>query len=130
MKILLLGIVLVSSLYSQKREFNFYVDSENSDRILLLSSTETFPCIGYGIKVFQLRNNDTLIIDIRGFLPPTPCYSGMDVAKEHIRLSGDKTRVFAIKFRWNNLVDVWKVTARGNSFTATPIRAVFTAYAK
>jgi len=125
-----IGLLLVSSLYSQKREFNFYVVSENSERILHLSSVETFPCIGYGIKVFQLKNNDTIIIDIRGFLPPTPCYTGMDVAQERIRLSGSKTSVFVMKFRWKTMVDVWKITARGSSFIATPLRTVFTSYAK
>lgn len=129
-RILWIGLLLVSSLYSQKREFNFYVVSENAERILNLSSVETFPCMGYSIKAFQLWNNDTLIIDIRGFIPPTPCYSGMDVAQEQIRLLGKKMKAFVVKFRWKGMVDVWKITARGTSFIATPLRTVFTSYAK
>jgi hypothetical protein len=124
----ILLIPCVRSLYPQQWEFTFHCDVEKSEKILHLTSVETLPCVGYGISTHQSWSGDTIIIDIRGFLPPIPCYPEMDVAQTQIRLIGNKTRMIAIKFRWNNAEDVWKAVERGNAFHVTPLKATFTKY--
>ncbi len=115
---------------SQLREFNFYLENEHSLYMMNLSSVETVPCAGYGIKTFQLRNHDTITIDIRGFVRPEPCYSGTDVATGRITLTGIKTRTFAVKLRWKKKEDLWNITTDGITFKATPIRSTFSSYVK
>lgn len=125
----LIPLILQTS-NSQLREFNFFLELEHSHSILSLSSVETVPCAGYGIKTFQLWSNDTVIIDIRGFIRPEPCYSGTDVAKGRIMLTGIKTRIFAVKFRWKKREDLWRIEVNGDAFKAIPIRSAFTSYSK
>jgi hypothetical protein len=117
-------------LFSQLRSFGFYFEIDHSMPVIHLVSVETLPCMGYGISTVQLRNNDTLIIDIRGFRKPEPCYPEMDVAKERIGLVGIKTKNFTLKFRWKKNEDLWKVTTHGGSVTVSPVRTAFTSYLK
>lgn len=126
----LLMIFTLTASKAQLREFNFYLDADRAAGILHLVSVETVPCAGYTIKYVQLWNHDTLIIDIRGFVRPEPCYSGTDVATAKITLAEVKTRTFALKFRWKRMEDLWKISRVGESFTATPIRSTFTSYSK
>lgn len=123
-----LFFLLVTAGQAQHRSFRFTVEDDPSFRIVRLVSTETLPCIGYGISTLQLWNTDTVIIDIRGFRRPTPCYTGMEVAREEIRLTGMRKNSFFIKFRWNKEFDLWKVTLQGNGVSAKPLRQTFTLY--
>ncbi|MBI2428458.1 MAG: hypothetical protein HYV29_06615 [Ignavibacteriales bacterium] len=127
---LFLMIISFQPLFSQLRSFGFYFEVENSVNLLNLVSVETLPCMGYGIRTVQLWNHDTLVIDIRGFRRPEPCYPDMDVAKERIALVGIRTKNFAVKFRWKKEEDLWKVTVHGGWFTVTPVRTAFTSYLK
>lgn len=123
-------ITVFHSLFPQQMEFTFHLDVEKSEKILQLVSVETFPCVGYGIKTHQSWSGDTIIIDIRGFVPPIPCYPEMDIAQERISLIGNKTRLIAIKFRWQDAEDVWKIVKRGTAFHVTPLKAAFTKYSQ
>lgn len=127
---LLLFFAIFHFAFSQLREFNFYLETEDSLPAVNLSSVETVPCAGYGIQAFRLWNHDTVIIDIRGFIRPEPCYSGTDVARGRIVLNGIKTRAFVVKFRWKKRADLWSIELRGKSFTILPIRSTFTSYSK
>lgn len=127
---LLLAILISRPTFAQLREFNFHLESEHPLYIVNLSSVETLPCAGYGIRAFQMWRQDTVIIDIRGFVRPEPCYSGTDIATGRIRLTGIKTRAFVVKFRWKKMEDLWKIAVHGTSFSATPVRTTFTSYSK
>lgn len=127
---LILIIFPIQSSNSQLREFNFFLENEHSLYIVNLSSVETLPCAGYGIRSFQMWSHDTVIIDIRGFVRPEPCYSGTDIATGRITLTGIKTRTFAVKLRWKKMEDLWNIATDGDTFKATPIRSTFTSYSK
>jgi hypothetical protein len=119
----------------QIRTFNFFLEMRENHTILVLESAETFPCAGYGIRAFQLWNNDTLIIDILGYKKPEPCYSSMDPALEKIMLLGIKTDTFYIKLRWREIKDkryedTWSVVTNRESFKVMPLVSTFSRYSK
>lgn len=128
--LVLLFIFLYQIGFSQSKAFNFYFQNEESEKILHLESFDTFPCAGYGITTHLSWQKDTLIIDIRGFQPPTPCYSTMDIAQQNIPLTETKTKIAAVKFRWDKKEDIWKVKYSGTAFNVTPLRTTFTSYMK
>lgn len=137
MKKLLLPILLFIPAVSQAQvhAFNFYIEPEKGDTVMVLTSTETFPCAGYGIRAYKVWSSDTLIIDIRGFRRPHPCYSSMEPAQEKLLMSGIGTKFFYIKFRWEEITgkkfeDKWKVEIIKESFNITPVISTFTRYAK
>lgn len=120
--------VLTTVCEAQTREFNFFIEEKDSNPVLQLTSVETFPCIGYGIKTREFWKIDTLVVDIRGFLPPKPCYTGMDAAHENILLRAVQKKIFYIKFRWKEFEDKWQVIIKENSYSATPVHNAFTSW--
>lgn len=128
-KILFLSFFLFTfSCEAQIREFNFFIEEKDSNPVLQLTSVETFSCIGYGIKTREFWKIDTLVVDIRGFLPPKPCYTGIDVAQENILLRAVQKKIFYIKFRWKEYEDKWQVIIKGNSYSATSVHNAFTSW--
>lgn len=126
---------LLLSLHAQESAFEFSFQQEKSDTIMTLTSTKTFPCLGYGIKAYKVWSQDTLIIDIRGFRKPDPCYASMDAAREKLDMSGIGTKFFYIKFRRKEMKnkkeeDLWKVEIKGETYKMTPLTNSFSRYSK
>jgi len=131
----ILFMALSSQTEAQVKAFDFYLQQEMNDTVLILTSVETFPCAGYGIQTFQFWYEDTFIVDIRGFKNPTPCYSSMDPAQEKILISPLRTKKFYIKFRWEEVKDKkyedkWMVEEKREAYKATPLVNTFSGYSK
>ena len=119
---------LFTQLYGQTREFNFYIERKDTLTFLQITSTQTFPCLGYQIRTFELWDNDTLIVDIRGFISPTPCYQGIEFAITKRQILGRLTKRFAVKFRSEGKIDMWIIDVKGDSFNAAPVLQLFTSW--
>ncbi len=119
---------LFTQIYGQKREFNFYIEKKDTNIFLQITSSVTFPCVGYQIRTFEVWDNDTLIVDIRGFIKPTPCYRGVDFAKTKHQILGRRSKQFAIKIRSEGKTDIWMITIDGDSFKVTPAVQKFTSW--
>ncbi|MDD8017436.1 MAG: hypothetical protein PHP42_03575 [Bacteroidota bacterium] len=113
---------------AQHEDFSFYIETKGGKPLLHLTSSETFPCAGYGIKVKELWNLDTLIINIRGFVQPQPCYQEMEQAKEAVPLWIKQKDTTYINFRWKENEDAWIVVRDEGIFSAQPLRSSFTAW--
>ena len=133
--LLLLFPFLLSSLQAQESAFEFSFQQEKSDTIMTLTSEETLPCLGYGIKAYKVWSHDTLIIDIRGFRKPDPCIAGMDAAHETLDMPGIGTKFFYIKFRREEVKgkkeeNLWKVGIKGASYQISPLTSTFSRYSQ
>jgi hypothetical protein len=119
MKILLGCILFLPMLLpGQQREFSFYIERRDSVVTFRLTSMETFPCLGYSIRTFEMWDHDTLIVEIRGFVKPMKCYSTVDVARKIQPLLGIRSKKFAVKLRWKEKIDLWLIDATTESVTA------------
>ncbi len=119
---------LAGIVYGQQNSFDFYIEKENTIPVLQLKSKETFPCVGYAIRASQAWNNDTVIIDIRGFLKPANCPGGLDIAMSRFQLQCAAKKQFWMKIRWNATVDLWIISFDGENYTAEPVRNMFTSW--
>ncbi|MDP1676870.1 MAG: hypothetical protein Q8L88_08360 [Bacteroidota bacterium] len=127
---ILLGCILFLPILSlgQLREFNFYIERKDSIVTLHLASMETFPCLGYSIRTFEMWDHDTLVIDIRGFIKPLKCYSVVDVAKKSQRIIGLRSKQFALRIRWKEKEDRWLIDATTESVTTKEQSVSFTSW--
>lgn len=129
MKIFLGCIVILPILaIGQQREFNFYIDRKDSTVRFQLTSMESFPCLGFSIKTHEMWDNDTLIVEIRGFIKPTNCYSVVDVARSSQRIKGIRSKQFAVKLRWKEFEDLWLIDATTESLNAKEKRVSFSSW--
>lgn len=128
--IAIFSLFVFSPLLSQQREFHFYIENEKEKPILSLSTIDLFNCIGYGIETYHQWNNDTLIIDIRGYVKPAPCYTGLDVAKTRFPIYGIRSKIFEVLIRWNGYNDLWKVALNGTDYNAQPLHASIASWAR
>ncbi len=129
MKILLGCIfILPTLLFGQQREFSFYIERKDSIVTLQLTSMETFPCLGYSIRTFEMWDHDTLVIEIRGFIKPLKCYTIAEVARKSQQIIGLRSKRFGIKLRWKEKSDLWLIDATTESVTANDEHASFTSW--
>lgn len=112
----------------QLREFNFYIERKDSVVSLHLTSMETFPCLGYSIRTFEMWDHDTLVVEIRGFIKPMNCYSIADVARKTQRIIGVRSKQFGLKLRWKEKSDLWLIDATTESVTAAKKHVIFTSW--
>ncbi len=129
MKIFLSCILFLPMLtLGQLREFNFYIERKDSIVTLHLASLETFPCLGYSIRTFDMWDHDTLIVEIRGFIKPLKCYSTIDVARKTRSILGIRSKQFTIKLRWKEKEDRWFIDATTESVTTKEQGVSFTSW--
>ena len=129
---ILLGFIFFLPIVStgQLREFNFYIEKKDSIITIHLSSMETFPCLGYSIRTFEMWDHDTLVVEIRGFIKPSKCYSVVDVAKKTQQIIGSRSKLFGVKLRWKEKSDLWLIDATKESVTAKGQHVGFTSWFK
>jgi len=127
---LLFGCILFLPILTigQLREFNFYIERKDSTVTFRLTSMETFPCLGYSIRTFEMWNHDTLVIEIRGFVKPSNCYSTVDAARKIQPIRALRSKKFAVKLRWKEKSDLWLVDATTESVTAKEKQVSFTSW--
>lgn len=127
---ILLGCILFLPILTigQLREFNFYIERKDSIVTFRLTSMETFPCLGYSIRTVEMWDHDTLVIEIRGFVKPSNCYSTVDAARKIQPIRALRSKKFAVKLRWNDKCDLWLVDATTESVTAKEKQVSFTSW--
>jgi hypothetical protein len=131
MKILLGCILFLPILsFGQQREFSFYIERKDSVVSLRLTSMETFPCLGYSIRTFEMWDHDTLVIEIRGFVKPVKCYTTVDVARKTQQILGVRSKLFGIKLRWKEKSDLWLIDSSTETVTAMEKHVTFTSWFK
>jgi hypothetical protein len=89
---------------------------------------ETFPCIGYSIRTFEMWDHDTLIVEIRGFIKPLKCYTVVEGARKTQHIIGIRSKQFGIKLRWKENNDLWFIDASTESVTAVEKHVAFTSW--
>ncbi|HAP35367.1 MAG TPA: hypothetical protein DCQ28_05280 [Bacteroidetes bacterium] len=73
-------------------------------------------------------NHDTLVIEIRGFVKPSNCYSTVDAARKIQPIRALRSKKFAVKLRWKEKSDLWLVDATTESVTAKEKQVSFTSW--
>ncbi len=127
---IMFGCILFLPILSlgQQREFSIYIERNDSIVSLQITTMETFPCLGYSIRTFEMWDHDTLVVDIRGFVKPLKCYNSADVARKTQQIMGIRSKHFGVKIRWKDKFDLWLIDASTESVTAREQHVAFTSW--
>ena len=108
MKIILLIFCLSCILNAQKSNITFALQKTEANCVIKLYSIKKFPCKNYGIITRDFQHEDTIIVSIREFVPPSPCRGPGDIAKDAVTITPPNKR-FYIKLRFGTQSDKWRV---------------------
>jgi hypothetical protein len=91
-----------------------------------VTSTSTYPCAGFGIKVQQLTHADTITIHVGGMLRPNPCFQTSEVATGKFFIGPLSMGKYVLKIYYRGVSDVYSLNVERSRFALAPLRTEFT----
>lgn len=109
----------------------FRIRLGNQDRpvpgvIAEVTTTASYPCAGYGLRLSVRSHQDTVTLAIAGMVRPSPCIQSMDPATgaAYVFAPGERTVTLKISYRGES--DLYRCTLTASGIRFTPLRARFT----
>lgn len=91
-----------------------------------VSSTATYPCAGFGIKLQQFTNADTITIRVGGVLRPNPCFQAHDVATSKLFVGPLRSGRHILRISYRGAEDLYVLIMQENRYTISALKNDFT----
>jgi hypothetical protein len=92
----------------------------------IITTTSTYPCEGYSLRLKVQWENDTVSVLVLGMLRPTPCVQSSAEASGSAFIGDLRQGVSFFRVRYRGDVDLYKVIRTGSRVKLHPIHARFT----
>ena len=91
-----------------------------------VSTTTTYPCAGFGIKLSQSRKQDTITVAIGGLIRPNPCFQTDSEATGKLFIGPLQAGNYILKIYYRGTSDIYILTINQFNFSLKPIQNEFT----
>jgi hypothetical protein len=91
-----------------------------------VSTTATYPCAGFGIKLTQLRMQDTITVIIGGLIRPNPCFQTESEATGKLFIGPLRSGDYILKIYYRGTSDLYRLTINQFTFSLKSIHIQFT----
>jgi hypothetical protein len=91
-----------------------------------ITTTNSYPCVGYEIRSGVSWHLDTLSISIGGFLRPSPCYESMTPATGSLYMGDIGPGEYVLRIRYRGATDLHQLTVAEGYVAASKLDASFT----
>jgi hypothetical protein len=91
-----------------------------------VTTTATYPCAGYGLRLSVRADHDTVTLAIHGMIRPSPCVQSMDPASGTAYLFARGERTFILKISYRGEADFHQCALTASGIRLTPLQSRFT----
>jgi hypothetical protein len=91
-----------------------------------VTTTSTYPCVGFGIQVRQVLKADTIAISIGGMIRPNPCLQASDIASTKMFIGPLINSTYVLRISYRGTEDMYLLAVRKGQYSITPLYTTFT----
>lgn len=90
-----------------------------------ITTTATYPCVGYSLRATALWSEDTLTISILGMVRPSPCFFSMTEATGNLYLGNIVDGKYLLRIRYRDDEDLYRLRIAKAGLSFFPLQQGF-----